>query len=60
MIESQFPDFSKSPEVPDDLQFLFVQIFLRIEHAYLGCGFIHRNGSKWPDYRIGENRRIVG
>ena len=60
MIESQFPNFSKSPEVPQDLRFLFVQIILRIEHAYLGCGFIHQNGSTLPDYRIGENRRIIG
>ena len=60
MIESQFPKFSKSREVPEDLRFLFIQIFLRIEHAYLGCGSIHRNGSKWPNYYIGENRRIVG
>ena len=41
-------------------KFLFVRIFLIIEYAYLGCGFIHRNGSQWPDYQIGENRRIVG
>ena len=60
MIESQWTDFSKSLEVPQDVRFLFVQIFLKIEHAYLGCGFIHRKGSKWPNYRIGENRRIVG
>ena len=51
---------SKSQEVPEDLRFLFVRIFLRIEHAYLGCGSIHQNGSKWPNYRIGENWRIVG
>ena len=54
MIESQWTNFSKSPELPEDLRFLFVRIFLRIEHAYLGCGSIHQNGSKWPNYQIGE------
>ena len=38
MIESQFSDFSKSPEVPEDL--LIVRIFLRIKLANLGCGSI--------------------
>ena len=33
LIESQFPDFSQSLEVPEDLWFLFVWIFLRVEHA---------------------------
>ena len=42
VIESQFSDFSKSPEVPEDLQFLFVQIFLWIKLANLGCGSIHQ------------------
>ena len=44
-IESQWTKFSKSlevPKVPEDLQFLFFRIFLRIGHAYLGCGSIHR------------------
>ena len=49
--ESQFPNFSKSPEVPQDLRFLFVRIFLRIEHVHLGPGTIHR----WLQmYRITE------
>ena len=59
-MESQFPDSSKSPDVPEDLLFLFLRIFLGKGHAYLGCGSINRNGSKWPNYRIGENQRIVG
>ena len=60
LIESQFTEFSKSLEVPEDLLFLFVQIFLRIEHAPLGGGSIHRMAPNGPDYRIGENRRMVG
>ena len=30
LIEFQWTDFSKSPEVPKNLRFLFVRIFLRI------------------------------
>ena len=56
-IESQWTDFSKSPEVPEDLRFLFVQIFLRIKLANLGCGSIHRmapNGQITELEKIGE------
>ena len=41
-------------------KFQFVQIFQRIEHVYLDCGFIHQNGSKLPDYQIGGKHSIVG
>ena len=57
LIESQWTDFSKSPEVPKDLQFLFVQIFLRIKLANLGCGSIHwvaPNGQITELEKIGE------
>ena len=36
MIESQWTDFSKSPEEPKNLQFLFFQIFLRIGGGQFG------------------------
>ena len=56
-IKSQWTDFSKSPEVPQDLQFLFVQIFLRIKLGNLGCGSSHRmapNGQITELDKIGE------
>ena len=46
LIEFQWTDFSKSPEVPENLRFLFVRIFLRIGH-----GHIHR---KAPNGQIAE------
>ena len=60
MIESQFSDFSKSPEVPEDLQFLFVQIFLWIKLANLGCGSIHQMAPNGQITKLEKNQRIVG
>ena len=57
MIEPQFSDFSKSPEDPEDIWFLFVRIFLKIKLANLGCGSIHQmapNGQITELEKIGE------
>ena len=60
LIESQQTNFSKSPDRPPNPQIVFVQIFLRIGGDQLGLRLHSPNGSKWPDYQIGEIQRIVG
>ena len=44
MIESKWTDFSKTPEEPQNLQFLFVRIFLRIGGGQFGLRLHSPNG----------------
>ena len=43
MIESKWTDFSKTPEEPQNLQFLFVRIFLRIGGGHFGLRLHFQN-----------------